>query len=1039
MKRLSRLTALLLALVLVLSMSVGAWAEEATNFHDYNEDAYAALYKSIMACQSYEEYVALVSGISEEDFGAFLASLSEEQLAELNILSETLVPLIPVGPTVSNYDAGPFMPPVNVAVRSRARLMTLSVDDEQPENGLFLDKTATIQEDGSYKIRLEAYTTGSVTNSAVSKPVDIVLVLDQSGSMMYGFDGSQYAKYADSRQKALKTSVRDFIDKVYEKYSEQSDHRIAIVTFSDTATLNSGWTFVDSQGASTLKRIIGDPNRQNSGLGTADGGTQADDGMSLAKNTIIGTGYNYTGSNTDRQKVVVFFTDGVPGNYGYTTTVADDAIAAAKDMKDAGVTVYSVGIFEGAHPSQLYGTKQYNKSWNGWWQDSGTVCTGDVNDWWGYYSDDVLNYYDYTAVAGTYTPAANRFMNYISSNYSTAQDDGLTYINTRGGFFESVDGYFTIQKNYNRTAAAGENYFLTASDATGLSKIFEVISNQISTETIDLGTQTEVRDIVTPYFDVPENTSSISVYTANYNGTAFVNEKPVETAFENEEVFAGAGISLNDQTISVSGFDFKDNCVTDKTKTEGESDFGKKLIIEFTVTPTEDFLGGNGVPTNAETSAVYDKDGTKVEEFPVPTVDVPVKTVSPVVQDQNIYLTNPADLTQLVNRMGSFTVGEGTDAKDYTVNGTNNHFVDITYTIKDGNTVIATYTIPAGTSDLTGISWVTAEGESTVPQLVDDKQYTIDCTVAPTNTGTVSDVSASGLANVYVFMPVITFRDSVEDYLSTHTFPDYYENVNEGNNLVSVVWKHNSDIAGTEEGQVLVSGDVPVLVRSYTVSDDDIASIPVNGTTTGQIVATEDIPVNVAVSVNKPDPSDPDSTSWDITGYTTFAHSACEFVGCTWNESWNQHNGNANKDDTSSESIPEFLIHVTNIVADLTITKTGLNKNVYLDYDDDESAIVTVRCTDSNIDDRVWTVVLTKNEQNIWTATLSGLKVGATYTVTEQTGWTWRYTSTNPTNTVTIVKEGSSVTIENTQTNPYWLGGDNYCVNEFASGQATAE
>ena len=90
---------------------------------------------------------------------------------------------------------------------------------------------------------------------------------------------------------------------------------------------------------------------------------------------------------------------------------------------------------------------------------------------------------------------------------------------------------------------------------------------------------------------------------------------------------------------------------------------------------------------------------------------------------------------------------------------------------------------------------------------------------------------------------------------------------------------------------------------------------------------------------------------------------------------------------------------------------------------------MTVECTDPDKDSRTWTVVLTKKGH--WTATLAGLKVGATYIVTEQNDWTWRYMSTNPTNTVTIVKEGSSVTIENTQTNPYWLGGDNYCVNVF--------
>ena len=566
-----------------------------------------------------------------------------------------------------------------------------------------------------------------------------------------------------------------------------------------------------------------------------------------------------------------------------------------------------------------------------------------------------------------------------------------------------------------------KGYYLSASSAESLKEIFKKISDQIQTPSIDLGSSTVVKDVVMPYFSMPSNTTDIKVYTADYDGQNF-GERTLPTDVHTT-------IVSNDNAIEVTGFDFSKNFVSDTQKDDGT--YGKKLIIEFTVTLTEDFLGGNGVPTNAETSAVYDKDGKEVEKFPVPKVDVPVKTVSPVVQNQNIYLTNPADLTQLVKDMGSFMVGEG--ATKYTVNGTNNYFVDITYTIKDGDTVIATYTIPAGTetSGLSGIVWIPADGKSVNPQLDADKDYTIVCTVTPK---TVKDSnpaqSDSETANVKVFKPEMTFKDSVVDYLSIHNFPGYYEQAGKGQNRVSDVWMH-----GSEEADATKMGNAPELTLVYTADSADITGLA-NGVGNGTIAADHDIPVNVAVSVNTPNPSVSDSTSWDITKDTTFVHSRCGFTGCTWDEEWNQHDGSANKDDTSGESIPEFLIHVENIVADLTITKTGLNKNVYPDGDN-ESAIVTVECTDSDKDSRTWTVVLTKKDN--WRATLSGLKVGATYIVTEQTGWTWRYTSTNPTNTVTIVKEGSSVTIENTQTNPYWLGGDNYCVNEFASEQATTD
>ena len=135
---------------------------------------------------------------------------------------------------------------------------------------------------------MESYTTGTVTSSTKTVPVDIVLVLDQSGSMSDAFGST-------TRQAAMKTGVNNFIAAVAEKYSAESDHRMAIVTFGDGASTLQGWTFVDATGKNTLQgRINGLPASINNQA------TNVAAGMSQAE-TLMGSGYNYTGTNTPRQ------------------------------------------------------------------------------------------------------------------------------------------------------------------------------------------------------------------------------------------------------------------------------------------------------------------------------------------------------------------------------------------------------------------------------------------------------------------------------------------------------------------------------------------------------------------------------------------------------------------------------------------------------------------------------------------------------------------------------------------------------------------
>lgn len=500
--------------------------------------------------------------------------------------------------TVVYTAAGPFLPAVSVQPVLRA---VRASGANELKDGLNLSKTATANADGSYKIRMEAFTTGKVTTTTSTTPVDVVLVLDQSGSMAYDFNGNSTNNDTSRRQYAMKQAVNQFIGAVADKYdAEKSDHRISIVTFGSDASVLQGWTPVSQDGKKTLQgEITGLPS-------TPSGATNVGDGMKQAE-TLMGSGYNYTGSNTTRQKVVVVFTDGVPTTQSdFNTTVANTAIKSAKALKDSGATVYSVGIFNGAKPEQLYGDSGFKYNSNG---QVGS-CWASFS-WWGI--GDVKNYD---------IPAGNRFLNYISGNFPDATEIGIQPYDSS---FLGIGYYgWEIARNFNR---ASSSYYLTANDSASLSRIFTTISENIGQASIDLSSSTVVKDIVTPYFTMPANTADVKLYTADYNGTSFGMEQPAGSDVR-------ATIDANTNTVSVTGFDFNKYYVADK---QHEGTYGKKLIIEFSVQRKPGFVGGNNVPTNGDTSGVYTEKGVSAGLFDVPKVNVPIIAPELAGQDCHVY------------------------------------------------------------------------------------------------------------------------------------------------------------------------------------------------------------------------------------------------------------------------------------------------------------------------------------------------------------------------------------------------------------------
>ena len=575
-------------------------------------------------------------------------------------------------------------------------------------DGLVLSKTATATGNGNYKIRLEAYTTGTSTTTTSTVPVDIVLVLDQSGSMAYDFDGN-------SRQYALKQAVNNFIGAVNEKYvAEDADHRMAIVTFGSGASTLQGWTYVDTNGKNTLQgKINGLPN-------SPSGATNAGAGMQQAE-ALMGNGYNYTGNNTTRQKVVVFFTDGVPTtSTDFDTNVADAAITAAKRMKDSGVTVFSIGIFSGANPDEMYGASGFD-----------TNSNGTIGSEW---IRETLGLLPGTDFPEADRPAANRFLNLLSSNFQNATAIGLKReTNGLGLFYYKIT--YTITSNFDRTASS---YYLTANNAASLNGIFQTISQNIQTADISLDSSTVVKDIISPYFTAPANANDIMVYTAAYQGgNNWGEDTPSILSPE-----------IDNGSVIVTGFDFNANFITENPKEDGTN--GNKLVIEFTVAPKEGFLGGNDVPTNGTASGVYTDASadTPIMAFDVPTVNVPIATPEFTVNNKTIYEGYSTAVS------GLYTL------PDYTGdNAWKAAYVNVTTT-------------------------GTTADETVSPTVCTD--YTVTVTYAPKTDGSKSEDSGGGTANastgvsakqtatVHVLHPVVTaaVHDVEKYYGESYTLGD---------------------------------------------------------------------------------------------------------------------------------------------------------------------------------------------------------------------------------------------------------------------------
>lgn len=209
-------------------------------------------------------------------------------------------------------------------------------------------------DDGSYTVNVDVKGAVNSTTVTTTQPIDFTLVLDVSGSMDDPMSKTDRTKRLD----ALKEAVKAFLDEAANTNTEAGSKlvRVGLVKFAgnekngigDDTYRSGGYTYNYSQIVSDLTANMSGLKNKVSKLKAA-GATRADNGFNLAVK-VMGS----ASARTDAKKVVIFFTDGSPtSSNGFEKEVANNAVTAAKKLKDGGAAVYSIGIFASANPSSL--------------------------------------------------------------------------------------------------------------------------------------------------------------------------------------------------------------------------------------------------------------------------------------------------------------------------------------------------------------------------------------------------------------------------------------------------------------------------------------------------------------------------------------------------------------------------------------------------------------------------------------------------------------------------------------------------------------
>lgn len=536
------------------------------------------------------------------------------------------------------------------------------------DSGLVLSKTLTEDTKGNYSLKLEAYATGDVTTTPDTvAPMDIVLVLDQSGSMAENFGNSVQLKNADkmkgetagyyiyssddtyylvkynastkmwqrssngtnwskisnlnttvhvSRLGALKDAVTTFVNSIQENANEYNvDHRIAMIGF---ASKNSEYYNTELLTGVTI---------QEKSVNTI---YSADDwnGYYLYPNAkrYIGasnpTNADYQNSLVNVRTNTESLTKAIDALTAHGGTQTNDGLKMAKNVFDNNpladstsrkrvVVLFTDGDTDSDRSTTIqtaYSLKQANASVYTVGIFDGANPTLDQNR----------------------ADKANNFMHYLSSNYPNAQ----SWNNPGNGTRPSTD--------------KDDSFYLAASDADSLSNVFSTIQGSITgSSKVNLTTEAVLKDVVSDKFTVPAN---VALSAASYACTGKANDG----SFTWSETASKTYTPVRDgQTVTVTGFDYKENYVA----MLGDEPHGQKLVLTISGLIPKD--SGEQVFSNTDASGVYDSETseTPVSRFPMPSTNIPVYTKVLDFSMTAKIATSVQQYSTKTNRYGAFSTG----------------------------------------------------------------------------------------------------------------------------------------------------------------------------------------------------------------------------------------------------------------------------------------------------------------------------------------------------------------------------------------------
>ncbi len=597
-------------------------------------------------------------------------------------------------------------------------------------NGVVMDKTVTHVSDDTYKVTLEQYVEGSVTPGTTT-PIDVVLVLDVSGSMDEGFgegdaayveeynpkqssNYTYYIKDANGRYTGVSwgSKCKEFTDGCTWFFGHVAGNKYTPKTSAEDTVPDRVQFFSSNTKITALKSAVNsfiDVIAKDNPTSKIAIVKFAGDKKDTVGNDTYKEGrytYNYT---QIVQNLTEANTDGAASLKAAVNALTASGATAADYGLEKAINVFGDAdqVPKDRNRVVIMFTDGEPNHDNGF---DGRVANAAIdkaktlkNESYGA-SVYTIGIFDGASV-GESLPAnndngrTNRYMHLVSSNYPNASSMSEP----------GTDG------------AVKNGYYKVARDASSLGSVFTKLGEAIGKPSINLGSAAVLTDNIAPNFNVPADTTAVKVYTADYDGKNF---KP-RTAFND------ATVNVANGAVTVSGFNYSENFVS-KTAHPGTTDnFGKKLIVEFEITVDRTKTYGGTQPTNAGANIKLGDDIVAFVENP----KVPVAIT-------NGFKANYSDSKSYD--------GTGFDVKaafeemlklhGLTTANNMNQYVDIAYEVKIGGTVVGIYTVKAG--DNTG-TWNTDDLVMT-DSAVGDYIYNVTCKVTDKNNGSATYKNGEG-------------------------------------------------------------------------------------------------------------------------------------------------------------------------------------------------------------------------------------------------------------------------------------------------------